>query len=465
MPKLSAKFAYPLIVAVCLAGAQGSGPKQPRQLKHLGSNAQFPALESYLVDIRDKQLSREIRFHAWDIFAGLTRESIPVWESWDTKCDLDLAKCAKTADSVRHNIMASIAIPVQSLDAIASTRFPINNPAAPDKNRIALPIQNLIEDLKKRPQFASVFFDPQAAKHIVDQKLASKEHLFDLLSMRERLGSPQAEREIPPFPRDSIVIKTAWQVIHPGNTVLVWSPSEWANKRAPRTPVPGFYVDEWHNWVNVDFSLHSKCEDREYPDHATVPLDCFYYYRVNDSDLPYINSVPSKFIFDLGSKIYQPTYLILVAVHITTKETPEWDWATFWWSNRSRDIQFGADRPSFVKGNKWRHFLMDTTLSRMTPRDSLDGKNKICFNPYLEEEFTNGIVSNCLECHSRAAYRDPEDTTTGKNAYDISLDARDNPVKNPDGYFDHTLQLDFLWSLSDQSNTQKLLQQIDLALQ
>lgn len=46
---------------------------------------------------------------------------------------------------------------------------------------------------------------------------------------------------------------------------------------------------------------------------------------------------------------------------------------------------------------------MDTTLSMYTPTES-DGKEKICFNPYLEAGQENGVSSNCINCHSRSTY-------------------------------------------------------------
>ena len=77
-----------------------------------------------------------------------------------------------------------------------------------------------------------------------------------------------------------------------------------------------------------------------------------------------------------------------------------------------------------------------------------DGKNKICFNPYLESAHSNGVVSNCIQCHSHAVFHDPPK----QNGMNLGLPWRDGTPASrtpaDPSYFADSLQLDFMWSLA-----------------
>lgn len=194
--------------------------------------------------------------------------------------------------------------------------------------------------------------------------------------------------------------------------------------------------------VTIDTTPGKNCEDRDYGETEKVPLSCFYFYDVKDEhDL---NSLPIALAKIVGSvpPASTGTYLILVAVHVITKETPDWVWATFWWHNLASEGPYAANRPGSVRG-PWRHFLMDTTLSEQTPWDPEDGKNKICFNPYLEAQFNNGVVSNCVQCHKRATF--PGNLSMGLK---LGLPGRDGMLTADPHYFDGSVKTDFMWSIA-----------------
>jgi hypothetical protein len=148
-------------------------------------------------------------------------------------------------------------------------------------------------------------------------------------------------------------------------------------------------------------------------------------------------------------------------MHVITKETPDWVWTTFWWYNHPDDTEYSADRPgsATLKGGNWRHFLMNVTLSKKTPNEPPPdtGGPKICFNPYFEEHFQNGLVSNCIQCHRHAAYSKEDKTTAGQQ---LGLTWRDGktppPGTLPDPhYFDDVLRTDYVWTIAT-SRSQKL---------
>jgi len=93
-------------------------------------------------------------------------------------------------------------------------------------------------------------------------------------------------------------------------------------------------------------------------------------------------------------------------MHVTTKEIPDWVWATYWWHDRPDDGRFGDGRPATLAGAAG-HYLMDVAYSAETPRQP-DGSPPACMNPWLEARFPGGLSSNCLTCHQRAAFGAPD---------------------------------------------------------
>jgi hypothetical protein len=127
-------------------------------------------------------------------------------------------------------------------------------------------------------------------------------------------------------------------------------------------------------------------------------------------------------------------HVALVALHYTTKEIPDWVWATFWWHDQPDHGPFAADRTAYVSG-VWRNYLMDVAYSMDTPRE-FDGTPNSCYNPWLEARFQNGMQSNCMTCHQRAVWP-PQSflpITRGSLAPD-------------DPFFKDVTKADFLWSI------------------
>lgn len=142
--------------------------------------------------------------------------------------------------------------------------------------------------------------------------------------------------------------------------------------------------------------------------------------------------------------------MALVALHYTTKEIPNWVWATFWWHDKPTDGPFAKARPgeTIVRG-VWRNYLMAVSFDMDLPKEA-DGSPHVAFNPWLEARFANGVNSNCMTCHQRAVW-DPQIPDDAGNAPPFLPITRG--VASPDDpLFRTSTKVDFLWSLLFEGN-------------
>jgi hypothetical protein len=108
----------------------------------------------------------------------------------------------------------------------------------------------------------------------------------------------------------------------------------------------------------------------------------------------------------------------LTALHITTKDLPNWFWATFEhvenpnlpgnepWNLASRD-RLACDRPPFdcnrapkgigLEGTKWEHYRL-----RGSQVDFVDGRGNITFLANSQPEAGFQKTSSCITCHARS---------------------------------------------------------------
>jgi hypothetical protein len=455
------------------AGAQAR--PHYRELQIPGTQ-RFPVPESDLLRMRDEQNVNAMRAHAWNLFAGLTdaggpeAKNAPVWDSWYTKCDVELARCLPPngRGSNQERLMRGFALPTQDLFEIQSEM-----PRALDEiAQVKWMETTILGYIKQDPQFASVLYNKNARNHILRNRLYAKQELDRTLKARLDTHAPEPEREIAPFPRDSVVLKTAWQLVEiersGKGTLWLWDPQlERQLQSMNNRLIPA--ARNWGKSVTIDTKLYG-CRDRDYEQNERIPIDCFYAFPIN-KDVPFWDELVKTEVNNIPHSPKSDYYMVLMAVHVATKETADWVWATFWWYNYASDPNYGWDRPpkDVLKGNKWRHFLMDTTLSGNTPLE-LDYGNKICFNRYLEEKFPNGMLSNCIQCHERAVYSPKNQDIKANCGYSIALrqrcteTAEDSLPKCADlalppscqqpiqDYYNGVLQTDFLWTIPESQN-------------
>ncbi|HET9282325.1 MAG TPA: hypothetical protein VFR24_10225 [Candidatus Angelobacter sp.] len=464
----NAKLIFILLAGIAVTlptGAQDQTSKPKYEPLRLSFPKRFPASQHRLLRLRDtpgKKAKARIRAHAWDLFAGLTRESImakelPIWDTWYTKCDLGLADCGTKFLEEKLNLHRSLRnfeVPVQSLEELQSLSLgPGEQSFAAQSSSDAFQkrIRAFAIRTRTHPQFASVLFNREAADAIRKQCLYA--HEGNLSAATSSCPSLPATGKIKEFRRGAVALKTFWQlVIADANGIgqlETWKQELWNNIQQPNDN----NIDRFRtSTVRVDTKSTAECENRDYGDDEVVPLKCFYAIQLTQEDVDALNASPPRLVAISDTGIIPGNYLVLVAVHVTTKEIPDWVWATFWWDNHGISDPRAAERPKTIKP-RWSHFLMETTLSGTTPLET-DGGPKICFNPYLETPLRNGAISNCLQCHSKAAYGPPSRIS----AYDLGVLGRDGKTlasgKAPDPhYFDNRVQTDFIWSIANSLNS------------
>lgn len=258
------------------------------------------------------------------------------------------------------------------------------------------------------PLLSQVLFNPASARHIAARGLFRRATL-DRLNAGFAPDAPLAQRQIAPFPRDAMAVKLVWTLVHAqGLTpISVWdgdadgAPSSW-----PRSVMVGA---------------------------GGTPLDRFYHVAIPPERLAAVRALdPSARAGD---------QLVLLAVHLTSKEVPDWIWATYWWHDRPEAGPFAADRPAALEG-PWRNYLMDVAYSADTPREA-DGAANATFNPYVES-FAGGRMSNCMACHQGAVWSASGPApflppTRGSRAAD-------------DPRFQAATRLDFMWSIGREAH-------------
>jgi hypothetical protein len=286
------------------------------------------------------------------------------------------------------------------------------------------------------------------------------------------------------FPREAIAVKTVWwPVRHDGLTAFpVWDgaptrPIDWGTgiglrvdegQFGPLTPEQAaelesheLHGNEWGTFRRVVAIDPVGARNQGHVEAATVvffdpddlalqrdavrtarvvPLADFFHVRLSDQatvdrlNAGLMGQLAERF---WGRAIVPADYLALVAIHVTTREAPDWVWLTLWWHDDPDAAPYGHDRPRTVTF-PFDRFRMEMAQSADVPV-APDGSPHIVFNPYLEAGFSLGVHSNCLGCHQRALW-----SATGPGAV--------HPVKRgsmspDDPFFAGKLRTHFLWSL------------------
>jgi hypothetical protein len=262
------------------------------------------------------------------------------------------------------------------------------------------------------PVMFAVAFDPTAAAHIRRYALGSQAALHALAA-------------VPEFPRSAIALKLIWYPVHRDRptTLPIWD-ADPVNPDARGNP-----DRTWRRTITIAPSLVAG--ELAAPGEARlVPLDAFLHHPLDTAaELAAARAVAHDPSLAPGD------HVVLLGMHVTTKEIPDWVWATFWWHDRPDEGRFAEDRPATLDGAAG-HYLMDVAYSAETPREA-DGTPHACMNPWLEARFPDGLHSNCLTCHQRAAFG-------AGNFLPVTRQA----LAAGDPYFAGKTTTDFLWTLA-----------------
>ncbi len=279
---------------------------------------------------------------------------------------------------------------------------------------------------------------------LMNQKAASKfKALLQSGPDQVRDGEPNL---IDNFPQASRIVKGVWLRVPSGSYVRlgVW-PSKYYLDPIGGAKLP---MEKWKECVVVyranqppqDMNDCGEAKDR------FVTVSSFVNIELTDENL-------KKYKFAAGNNSPNPELepgdtMILVGLHLATKELADWTWSTFWWQPEwSRtDTPPALTPPEGKLSGQWKQFLGNTSISFSEPAQPLtqkptgDGSYNVIFNPYLEgADLDDGTASNCMSCHSRAS------TSTSINPSQIR-DFKLGLESAKD--FEGATKTDYIWSLA-----------------
>ena len=390
----------------------------------------FPANEATLLRFRDTQNVAEQRRHAWYVWAGMTQPAAggeAIWETWYSEEEtFSLVEIPEAVEE--REIQRNLTVPKQFFN--------------PDDLSPSAAGESLL---------SFVLFNGAAHKHIRDNDLYLRATLTALNQQLTDDDIPIANRDLPPFPRDAVAIKTLWWIVAGDQLTAmpVWDfePTRPDNQGNPiGTWRRVIAVDAARTQIPVDEVTSVTFRAALHEDARVIPLNQFYYFRLETQEqVDAANDAAAGGVLDLNvprmARIGD--YAVLAALHYTTKEITDWVWATFWWHDLPNQGPYSLDRPEAVEG-VWRNYLMDTAYSMETPREFNGSANSV-YNPWLEARFpanvqpnVGGLSTNCMTCHQLSVWRGSP----------VGFPVTSGGLAPDDPYFADAMQLDFLWSFN-----------------
>jgi len=419
---MARRHAWLLIAGVSLGAAGSIWVAAQTTAQPIPATFDFPADQARLLQLRDSNDVAGMRRHAWLVFAGMTTPTAsgePVWETWHSADETFRPSAAPPPPFGRRTRTFVAPRQLQPPGGAA--------PPAPGQSLASFTLFN--EDLMQW----------------VHTKQLHKRATLQSINDAFPAGTPVVDRKVPDFPRTAVAVKTVWWIVKKtGLTAMpIWDP--------PANPgTGGLPFNRWRRCVAVDAvrttipageTANVRCNGSAAPGTRVVPLDHFYTFTLTQGQIDAMRltdaRVPNLDVAAPGDAI------ALVGFHFTTREIPDWVWATLWWHDAPDQGPFAKDRPDELKG-VWRHYLMAESYSMDTPKEP-DQSARIAFNPWLEAGFPNGVRSNCMTCHRRAVF------SGQASDFQFLPIPRGSPAAT-DPRFPGATTTDFLWSVLFEAN-------------
>lgn len=182
-------------------------------------------------------------------------------------------------------------------------------------------------------------------------------------------------------------------------------------------------------------------------------------------------------IWAYGRRFQRGDYLITVAMHIMTKEQPDWTFQSVWWSPEATypANHFAKLRPDRIPASgpeargPWDHYVMTSTWGMKQqdngpsghgyPPDQGNGLWPVAMNPYIELAAHHPIATNCMNCHHRAAWPNSRVRNNPAHPHDRQASylatAHPGPIEpyplNDSELFAGLVTLDSMWAVSDRA--------------
>lgn len=353
--------------------------------------------------------------HAWELWGAINADSgfvlegtpLTVWETWYTD-----AEVFQDAPEVDDPDARDLGLPAQVTHA--GTGALTNEAAALSFNR----------------------FNRQMADHLLANRSFDSGTLDALRSDLDLAALPVAERTVADFPNTAVMVKPVFWIV-PGDEPSMMP--YWAGEG------PDVASDQanpmWKTWkqcVLVDPTGSATAdEDRDcnvgQPGESPAPAGSYPVKRIGTdpatSDL-YAFRLTQDEVDGLGQftmilddtnvdkqldEVQAGDYALLVAMHVSTREIPNWTWQTFWWTPDPTTIPSTPPNATAAPRDvpaPFDQFHSCTAYAMVDPA----GQPIVCFNPYLETDLTGllsvdrsvtdavGKDSNCMSCHFTAQY-------------------------------------------------------------
>ena len=410
--------------SLCLLGAGllllALTPSAGQEVAYVGipPGFDFPAGEAELLAAVESGNETRLREHGWKVFAGLTQPARPqeanseaIWETWYTGAETFAS--GPTPQGAR-SLKKELRLPRQFRPADGG------------------PMPQAVGE----SQLAFTLFNHELRKHTRETGLTSKARLT-AINNRWTNQTPVADRKVKDYPREAMSLKLVWLTVSKEgmSSLPIW------DEQPIVAQAPAQDTDTWKRVVVVDPARETipagetamgRWDNEDFPDSRVVPLKHFYHFAMTAAQAAPLGREAGDFA-------------VLVGMHYTTREIPNWVWATFWWHDQPNDGRFAAGRlgDNELKG-VWRHFLMDVAYDMDKPVES-NGTPNAVFNPWLEAGFINGVNSNCMSCHQRAMWPMPPPRPPENRPW---LPITRGPADPDDALFRTRTKLDFLWSLA-----------------
>lgn len=474
------KLTVVLAVSIFFAGiifesCQDSGTKKDPKLEadiiiptEFPANLNFPVDSATILEWLNNYDTASITSHAWEIWKGLTSnsgemygaDSLLIYETWLGPREL----------------AAFCAIDTFKMDMLQNKKF--RTPLSiPHQFAHAGLFRNEAVDTQKGFNiYESVAYNPSASIYAVENKI------FNASVLKKYYGKA-GDRSIPAFPNSGITTKPTYYAGKADANGLIRVPV-WPGV----PPVAGnLPVDSFGTYVLADINNGQKAGKIPVPINAdspttaqiaaaTVNVNDFIHYTIDAAMAAYLNEVD---IDPLSSGDFSAGDLVLlVAMHVGTKEISNWTWQTFFWTPNPAQPLFPSSAfaaslmPKDLNGAA-SHYAVATAYAMVWPNQPVNGGTNVgvtpivAFNPYLEaglgdlssnipnrlnSKYRWGIQTNCMSCHAMATITFPYNPNSSTATLPYTADQY---ISMNDTIFRKYLKLDFAWSIQSNVNQNK----------
>lgn len=428
----------------------------------------------------DPQDAAAISTHGWGIWAGLMR---PVsgegsfarltYQTWITKAEIidvftgqtpaERLLLGEASQLLRHGLVDG---------------FRAN--AEDEKKDGTEPRANAAGIIVNADILENVAYSPPSAKYLLESDIGKPEVLDRLLKEGDEVRFPDAAVNVKPVYKLINEARITKWTGDDGETRRLYAFTAWPGvpdtaNWSPGMRANGYPETIWQQCAYIDMDLTGPTDSKGVDVNCKNPgpgniysLDDFIAIDLDERDAGFVNRATGE-VSDLDTE--GRDIAILVAMHVTSRETTQWTWQTFWWSadpghpNSPSSPAIASARPDTLTPQA-AHFAMAPAYSMLVPAQPLTGGRNVgalvtAFNPYLESGFGTGVFSiaetvmspdgkdggtttttdlgietNCMTCHGLAAWGG-RGTGYAANFY----------VPRDYWVFDTALDVDFAWSV------------------